>query len=122
MHYVCDFVNLRQPSRSPAFKIQTESVHTELEPNMNDRQSPNIFSAENDGIQAGIEPTHDAPVNSDICMQTREDPNTAPDIDLSNSIKGMYRILDLVSEQGSGGLGKIPFTFCAHDTDVIGSR
>lgn len=25
--------------------------------------------------------------------------------DLAHSIKGMYRILDLISEQGSGGLG-----------------
>jgi hypothetical protein len=26
-------------------------------------------------------------------------------VDLVQSIKGMYRILDLISEQGSGGLG-----------------
>jgi hypothetical protein len=30
------------------------------------------------------------------------------DLDLVYSIKGMYRILDLISEQGSGGLGKYP--------------
>jgi hypothetical protein len=28
-------------------------------------------------------------------------------LDLSHAIKGMYRILDLISEQGSGGLGKL---------------
>jgi hypothetical protein len=28
--------------------------------------------------------------------------------DLAYSIKGMYRILDLISEQGSGGLGEYP--------------
>ena len=28
------------------------------------------------------------------------------DLDLAHSIKGMYRILDLTSEQGSGGLGE----------------
>lgn len=33
-------------------------------------------------------------------------PPLPPDLDLSYSIKGMYRILDLISEQGSGGLGK----------------
>lgn len=27
-------------------------------------------------------------------------------LDLSTTIPGMYRILDLISEQGSGGLGK----------------
>ena len=27
-------------------------------------------------------------------------------LDLAYSIKGMYRILDLISEQGSGGLGE----------------
>jgi hypothetical protein len=30
--------------------------------------------------------------------------------DLLNSIKGLYRILDLVSETGSGGLGMRPLT------------
>ena len=30
-------------------------------------------------------------------------------LDLAYSIKGMYRILDLISEQGSGGLGEYPF-------------
>jgi hypothetical protein len=29
-------------------------------------------------------------------------------MDLAYSIKGMYRILDLISEQGSGGLGEYP--------------
>ena len=29
-------------------------------------------------------------------------------LDLAYSIKGMYRILDLISEQGSGGLGEYP--------------
>jgi hypothetical protein len=28
------------------------------------------------------------------------------ELDLAYSIKGMYRILDLISEQGSGGLGE----------------
>jgi hypothetical protein len=31
-------------------------------------------------------------------------------IDLVSSVKGMYRILDLISEQGSGGLGELPVT------------
>ena len=30
------------------------------------------------------------------------------DLDLAYSIKGMYRILDLISEQGSSGLGEYP--------------
>jgi len=29
------------------------------------------------------------------------------DLDLASSIAGLYRILDLVTEQGSGGLGTI---------------
>jgi len=29
-----------------------------------------------------------------------------PNNDLLHSVKGMYRILDLINEQGSGGLGK----------------
>ena len=28
------------------------------------------------------------------------------ELDLTHFIKGMYRILDLISEQGSGGLGE----------------
>ena len=30
-----------------------------------------------------------------------------PEQDLADSIKGMYRLLDLISEQGSGGLGEL---------------
>ena len=30
------------------------------------------------------------------------------ELDLGYSIRGMYRILDLISEQGSGGLGEYP--------------
>jgi hypothetical protein len=30
----------------------------------------------------------------------------APVLDLAKSVKGMYRILDLINEQGSGGLGE----------------
>ena len=33
-------------------------------------------------------------------------PLQCDELDLASSIKGMYRILDLISEQGSGGLGK----------------
>jgi hypothetical protein len=32
-------------------------------------------------------------------------PPTGPELDIVKFIKGMYRILDLISEQGSGGLG-----------------
>jgi hypothetical protein len=34
-----------------------------------------------------------------------------PLLDLSKSVKGMYRILDLISEEGSGGLGKVHAPF-----------
>lgn len=30
------------------------------------------------------------------------------ELDLAHSIKDIYRILDLISEQGSGGLGEHP--------------
>lgn len=30
------------------------------------------------------------------------------ELDMAHSIKGMYRVLDLISEQGSGGLGEYP--------------
>lgn len=33
--------------------------------------------------------------------------SVCPPIDLVDSIEGMYRILDLVAEQSSGGLGKL---------------
>lgn len=38
-------------------------------------------------------------------LQTNQAPQEA--FDIAKSIKGMYRILDLVSEQGSGGLGEL---------------
>ncbi|KAG8216261.1 hypothetical protein J3R82DRAFT_8304 [Butyriboletus roseoflavus] len=36
------------------------------------------------------------------------------EMDLAHSIKGMYRILDLISEQGSGGLGEHLMGFDRH--------
>jgi hypothetical protein len=33
----------------------------------------------------------------------------APPLDLLNRIQGMYRLLDLVNEEGSGGIGKSNF-------------
>ena len=40
-------------------------------------------------------------------------PLQCDELDLAYSIKGMYRILDLISEQGSGGLGKYSSQICA---------
>ncbi len=42
----------------------------------------------------------------DISSQDASALGTENTIDLVDSIEGMYRILDLVKEQGSGGLGK----------------
>ncbi|KAF8837464.1 hypothetical protein BDN67DRAFT_983236 [Paxillus ammoniavirescens] len=38
------------------------------------------------------------------------------ELDLAYSIKGMYRILDLISEQGSGGLGKFSRIFISQNS------
>ena len=48
------------------------------------------------GNASSDSPVHPNP-NRTVC---------APILDLSKAVKGMYRILDLISEQGSGGLGK----------------
>lgn len=48
----------------------------------------------------------DAPMSNNPSL-----PAPAPILDLSKSVKGMYRILDLISEQGSGGLGKLYIPF-----------
>lgn len=40
-----------------------------------------------------------------------DEPTSGPP-DLVDSIRGMYRILDLVSEQSSGGLGESSFSVC----------
>jgi hypothetical protein len=32
-------------------------------------------------------------------------PNAAASVDVAREVKGMYRVLDLIFEQGSGGLG-----------------
>ena len=47
-------------------------------------------------------------INSIVDRQMDMDspPLQHDEFDLAYSIKGMYRILDLISEQGSGGLGK----------------
>ena len=38
-----------------------------------------------------------------------DEPHSLPDdLDLACSITGLYRVLDLMTEQGSGGLGSIP--------------
>jgi|SRR6266404_6530016 len=42
-------------------------------------------------------------------MKTRNDDSPAPTpVDLADKVKGMYRLLDLVSESGSNGYGKGP--------------
>ena len=41
-------------------------------------------------------------------MVTDIPPLQRDDLDLAYSIKGTYRILDLISEQSSGGLGEYP--------------
>jgi len=38
-------------------------------------------------------------------MDVDEPHNLQDDLDLAYSISGLYRILDLITEQGSGGLG-----------------
>jgi hypothetical protein len=50
------------------------------------------------------------PSSSNSNPRTVPSTTSHPPIDLSDAIKGMYRILDLISEQGSGGLGKL---FCS---------
>ena len=46
-------------------------------------------------------------------MDTDAPPLQRDELDLAYSIKGMYRILDLISEQGSGGLGEYSSQTCA---------
>ncbi|CAG8553543.1 2168_t:CDS:2, partial [Acaulospora colombiana] len=42
-----------------------------------------------------------------------EEPAAAPSLDLLDRIPGMYRLLDLVNEEGSGGIGKSHYLFMA---------
>jgi len=88
-----DDKSVHSEDRSRPYLQYTGSTHTLTD--VHGQQSPDAFDAERD---ASTYATSNVFGNSD------NDPSTAPDIDLSNSIKGMYRILDLVSEQGSGGL------------------
>ena len=48
---------------------------------------------------------YDSDNKNDSADRNLPTPPTEPS-DLSTTIPGMYRILDLISEQGSGGLGK----------------
>jgi hypothetical protein len=36
-----------------------------------------------------------------------EEPPASPSLDLLGRVKGMYRLLDLINEQGSGGIGAV---------------
>lgn len=40
------------------------------------------------------------------------------ELDLMASVKGMYRILDLIGEQGSGGIGAIPASTMINDIHI----
>ena len=46
-------------------------------------------------------------------MDTDAQPLQRDELDLAYSIKGMYRVLDLISENGSGGLGEHSSQVCA---------
>jgi len=84
-------------------------VHKNMDQDLNVLQNANVFAGANSS----------APIQSNITSKVRgktstdsptrkEKANlpvpTPPILDLSKSVKGMYRILDLISEQGSGGL------------------
>lgn len=58
---------------------------------------PNVDTAP--AAQVDTEPPIDATVD--------EEPPTSPSLDLLGRITGMYRLLDLINEQGSGGIGNV---------------
>jgi hypothetical protein len=55
-----------------------------------------------DPISSPIDATRDAPLNAKVA--------TKPSLDLLDRINGMFRLLDLVTEQGSNGLGQLLLT------------
>jgi hypothetical protein len=73
-------------------------------------QHHNVLTSENDSaeVQTKIAFNVRGQTYNEDLLQHNPNPSAPPPIhDLSKTVKGMYRILDLISEQGSGGLGKM---------------
>ena len=64
---------------------------------------------ENDGTQQRQIMAFNASVDEDAAAKAA----IAREVDLMYHIDGMYRLLDLISEQGSGGLGALDFDISA---------
>lgn len=70
-------------------------------------QTLNIAALGDEKTQNRASVTFDASVDEDAAAKAAR----AKELDLVHHINGMYRLLDLISEQGSGGLGKYsPFS------------
>ena len=79
-----------------SFQSFYESVNSDLQPSSStDDEVSEVQCQRNakvDGSQMDVDELH----------------NLHDDLDLASSITGLYRILDLITEQGSGGLGNTP--------------
>ena len=86
-----------------SFQSSYESVNSDLQPSSStDDEVSEVQcrrNAEADGSQMDVDEPH----------------NLHDDLDLACSITGLYRILDLITEQGSGGLGN---TLC-HSQHIL---
>src|ERR1700729_2567681 len=90
-----------------------------MDQDLNGSQNANTFTGTNNFASIQIKTTSDIRGNTSTDSPMHKEkanlpvpvpipvPVPAPILDLSKSVKGMYRILDLISEQGSGGLGEI---------------
>jgi len=81
-----------------------------MDQDTNGSQHHSVLPNENNSADVQTKPIFDVRGDTSNDASLRQIPKflaPAPVHDLSQSIKGMYRILDLISEQGSGGLGKM---------------
>jgi hypothetical protein len=106
---MCASINFHDP-HTYQFVIQPGSADQAMDQDINSSQHHSVLLNENNSADVQTKPIFNVRDDTSDDASLRQIPNLlapAPVHDLSKTIKGMYRILDLVSEQGSGGLGKM---------------
>ena len=92
--------------------IQSRSDHQRVDQDTNGSQKAGALTGDSSPTPPQTKSMTHVRGETAGCSSKPSDPNMSdPLLDLSKSVKGMYRILDLISEEGSGGLGKVHAPF-----------
>jgi hypothetical protein len=85
--------------------VEMHSARSELTsvPPGTNHQAPSINQNGIDQTNSSLHPPDDTGHEDDTLLL--DEPPASPSLDLLSRVKGMYRLLDLLCEEGSGGIG-----------------